>query len=66
MESRSINYHKVGKCKDEKERRERHLASHRRYGTKNYTCELCNVIIKQAGKARHVKSKKHLIKLEPE
>ena len=48
------------RCQNDEERRERYLASHKRYGTKPYTCELCNVVIKQAGKARHVKSKKHL------
>ena len=48
------------RCKTDEERRERYLASHRRYGNKPYKCELCNVVIKQAGKARHVKSKKHL------
>ena len=48
------------RCKTDEERRERHLTSHRRYGNKPYKCELCSVVIKQAGKARHVKSKKHL------
>ena len=48
------------RCKTDEERRERHLASHRRYGNKPYKCELCNVVIKQAAKAKHVKSVKHL------
>ena len=48
------------RCKTDEERRERYLASHKRYGNKLYTCEICNVTIKQAGKAIHNKSKKHL------
>ena len=54
------------RCKTDEERRERYLAYHRRYGNKNYTCELCSVDIKQAGKVRHIKSKKHLKRLESE
>jgi len=52
------------RCKTDEERRERYLSSHRRYGNKKYICELCNVVIKIAGKVRHKKSKKHLGKLE--
>jgi len=37
------------RCKTDEERRES-LSSHRRYGNKKYTCELCNVVLKQAGK----------------
>jgi len=51
------------RCKTDEERRERHLVNHLRYHHKIYTCELCSVSIKQSGKARHVKSKKHLAKL---
>jgi len=54
------------RCKTDEERRERYLAKHRRYGNKDYTCELCNVVIKQAGKARHNKNKKHLKNLDSE
>ena len=54
------------RCKTDEERLERYLAKHRRYGNKSYNCELCSLVIKQAGKARHVKSKKHLKKLETE
>jgi len=38
------------RCITDEERRERYLSSHRRYGNKKYTCELCSVVIKQAGK----------------
>ncbi len=48
------------RCKSDEERRERYLAKHRRYGNKSYTCELCVVVIKQAAKAKHIKSVKHL------
>lgn len=52
------------RCKTDEERRERYLAKHRRYGNKPYTCELCNVVITQAAKSKHVKSKKHLLNSE--
>jgi len=52
------------RCKTDEERRERYLASHKRYGGKPYTCDTCNVVICQAAKSKHTKTKKHLKKLQ--
>jgi len=52
------------RCKTDEERRDRYLSSHRRYGNKKYICELCNVVIKIAGKVGHNKIQKHLRQLK--
>jgi hypothetical protein len=47
-------------CKDEEERRERYLASHRRFNVKRYHCTECNEELSMGNKINHKRTKKHI------
>ena len=55
----------VYKHVNEKEKRERYLASQLRYAAKPWTCTNCEVTIRIGNKTKHLKSKKHLLRLHP-
>jgi hypothetical protein len=51
------------RCRNEKEKRERYLASQQRYTSKPWTCTNCDITIRIGNKTKHLKSKKHLLRL---
>jgi ribosomal protein L37AE/L43A len=59
----NIIYKQGERCSNEKERRERYLASHLRYATKPWICTYCDLTIQKGNKTKHLKSKGHLLRL---
>jgi hypothetical protein len=59
-----VNDNKIYKqgviCSNEKERRERYLASHHRYNTKKYDCTECGKTLSIRYRAAHQKTKTHI------
>ena len=53
-------YKQGERCTNEKEKRERYLATQLRFAAKPWTCTNCEVTIRIGNKTNHLKSKKHL------